>query len=108
MMNQAARVLAPCYLSPTEIPGSNGIFGGTLGGVQPRRFFKTEAPKEVEPGAVPLNGASFSSNQWHAYFGRTICCTVFEVPPSGGGLKTWIETARYPMIPVFCAGPGAK
>src|SRR5258706_11743425 len=40
--------------------------------------------------------------------GSTICCTVFDVPPSGGGLKTWIETARYPMMPVFCTGPGAK
>src|SRR6266849_8747773 len=43
-----------------------------------------------------------------AQLGSTICCTVFEIPPSGGGLKTWIETARYPMIPAFCAGPGAK
>ena len=49
-----------------------------------------------------------SGDVGRAQLGSTICCTVFETPPSGGGLKTWIETARYPMIPVFCTGPGAK
>src|SRR5438874_1716356 len=42
------------------------------------------------------------------YFGSTSWSTVFEVPPSGGGLKTCTATARYPIVPTFCAGPGAR
>src|SRR5262245_8485512 len=40
------------------------------------------------------------------YFGKISWYTVFDVPPSGGGLKTCTATARLPMIPTFCAGPG--
>src|SRR5262249_46322216 len=43
-----------------------------------------------------------------AYFGSTSWCTVFEVPPSGGGLNTCTETARSPIGAVLCVGPGAK
>ena len=42
-----------------------------------------------------------------AYLGSTNWSTVFEVPPSGGGLKTCTATARYPIVPTFWAGPGA-
>ena len=41
-----------------------------------------------------------------AHLGSTNWCTVFDVPPSGGGLKTCTATARSPIIPTFCAGPG--
>ena len=63
--------------------------------------------KSVVTGSPAFAGDDTSEAFIVDQFGSTICCTVFEVPPSGGGLKTWIETARYPMIPVFCTGPGA-
>src|SRR5262249_30881080 len=44
-------------------------------------------------GCVAALCPRHASSKAH-YFGSTSWCTVFEVPPSGGGLNTCTETAR--------------